>query len=469
MTLADRAEAAEPLWRQIEQQLGPEAPSPERDEILGHVAAMRAMSAVMRGDVPQAIELAQRADGLLPAGNVIPRNTICYTLASAHYAHGDLPAAEQQLAEVLRLGRAADNVWLVVRALCDLADMKIIRGQLRSAADICRDALRQVEERGELEFGTQGYVLVKLGEVLTARNDLAGARARVAEGVDLMQGWGRSFEMVSGCTTLASILLAQDDVGAARQALQRAEEIAARHPHYAKLNSLVRGCRVGLWLAQAGPEPAAQQALQVRLGEHGAPPIFREREQIVLARVHVAGQSWDPALSLLAPLADAAEAGGRFGRLVEILVLQALAWQGQGQAARAVAALARALAFGGPEGIVRPFVDGGPAMVPLLQQAAARGVTARYVNELLAAFGTGDSMSASPPSSPKTSALVEPLSGRERQVLQLMGEGRSHREIAAALVVTINTVKKHAANIYGKLGVHSRTQAVVRAQELGLL
>jgi LuxR family maltose regulon positive regulatory protein len=106
-------------------------------------------------------------------------------------------------------------------------------------------------------------------------------------------------------------------------------------------------------------------------------------------------------------------------------------------------------------------------MVALLRQAAARGLTPQYVRELLEALGEGETVAA--PWPPSASPLIEPLTPRELEVLHLLGEGCSNREIAEALVITLNGVKKHTSNIYGKLGVHSRTQAVVRAQELGLL
>jgi LuxR family maltose regulon positive regulatory protein len=132
-------------------------------------------------------------------------------------------------------------------------------------------------------------------------------------------------------------------------------------------------------------------------------------------------------------------------------------------------ALKKALTIGEPEGYVRVFVDLGTSMTRLLQQATARGIASDYVSQLLAVFGTEETESAAVPASPGAASLVELLTERELEVLRLIGEGHSNQDIATALVITINTVKKHASSIYGKLGVHSRTQAVVRAQELGLL
>jgi LuxR family maltose regulon positive regulatory protein len=467
LTFAGKPEAAEPLLQQIEQQISLDD-LPENDELLGNVAAMRAMLAVMGGDMPRAIELAHRADALLPADNLIPRNTIPFILASTYYAEGELVQASQALTEELKMGRAADNLWTVARSLCDLADLRIIEGQLQKATDLCQAALQQAEERGARQFGTVGYVLVKLGELLHERYDLTAARDHVLEGVNLMQGWQQPFEMVSGYTALTAILQAQNDAAGALEALQKAEQIRSQHPSYYKLNSMVNACRIRLCLAQGDPKDAARQAMETQLGKAQA-LIFREREQMILARVRIAQEKWDEALPFLAQLAKAAETGGRFGRLIEMLALQAVALQLQGDTAQALIALEKALTIGELEGYVRAFVDLGAPMAKLLQQAAAHGIAPDYASKLLVAFETEEIESTSAPAIPDTPSLVEPLTDRELEVLQLIGEGYSNRAIAQALVVTLNTVKKHASGIYSKLGVRSRTQAVARAQELGLL
>jgi LuxR family maltose regulon positive regulatory protein len=122
-----------------------------------------------------------------------------------------------------------------------------------------------------------------------------------------------------------------------------------------------------------------------------------------------------------------------------------------------------------PEGVVRVFLDSGPQMGELLQQAAARGIAVEYVNKLLAAFFAEEEQSRPASWSIPTSTLAEPLSERELEVLRLIAAGLSNREIAEELVVAVSTVKTHIRNIYGKLDVSSRTQALVKARELKLI
>jgi len=154
------------------------------------------------------------------------------------------------------------------------------------------------------------------------------------------------------------------------------------------------------------------------------------------------------------------EAAGAMSYVIETLVLQALALQAQGKDDQALTVLERALSFAEPEGYLRTFIDEGAPMAALLRTAASRGIALDYVSKLLAAFGK-----VAFPSAP----LVEPLSERELEVLRLLAAGLSNREIAAELFLAIGTVKKYTSNIYGKLNVHKRTQAVARARELGLL
>jgi len=194
----------------------------------------------------------------------------------------------------------------------------------------------------------------------------------------------------------------------------------------------------------------------------------------------------DEAERLLARLAAAAESGGRYGRLIEILVLQALALSkaadrvhAQDKTARALAALGKALALAEPEGYVRMFVCEGKPMAELLRLSQRRGLWSEgrlgaYVERLLALLvqerAPQRPSTVQPSPAPAGSPLlVEPLSEREQQVLGLVADGLSNQEIADTLILAIGTVKAHVHNIYGKLDVGGRTQAIARARELGLL
>jgi LuxR family transcriptional regulator, maltose regulon positive regulatory protein len=146
-----------------------------------------------------------------------------------------------------------------------------------------------------------------------------------------------------------------------------------------------------------------------------------------------------------------------------------LAHQARNHRAAALDVLARALAFGEPEGFVRTFVDAGEPMARLLYAAIERDIAPHYAGRLLTHFRDLDRPDDAGVTALQAEALIEPLSEREIEVLALIAGGLTNAEIAHRLVITLSTVKGHTSNIYGKLGVSSRTQAVAKARALGLL
>jgi ATP/maltotriose-dependent transcriptional regulator MalT len=193
-------------------------------------------------------------------------------------------------------------------------------------------------------------------------------------------------------------------------------------------------------------------------------------DKLTSARLLLAQGRPDEALGLLEELREAAEEAGRTDDLIEILALQALALWAKNNKERAVGTLTQALALAEPEGYVRTFVDEGAAMGDLLsatvgarQRSGASRVSTEYLAKLLAALPDEKATAKA------DERLPEPLSGRELEVLALMAAGESNGEIAARLFISTTTVKTHINNLYRKLGTSSRTRAVARARELGLI
>jgi LuxR family maltose regulon positive regulatory protein len=190
----------------------------------------------------------------------------------------------------------------------------------------------------------------------------------------------------------------------------------------------------------------------------------REFEYLTLARLLIAQQQVHEAIALIARLLEAADSDGRTGNTIEILTIKALAHEAQGDVPTALDSLKHALTLAEPEGYVRVFVDEGPPMKRLLSEAAHQEIMPDYVGKLLATFDVdaGEVRSSAQP-------LIEPLSDRELEVLRLIADGLSNREIGKRLYLALDTVKGHNRRIYAKLGVQRRTEAVACARELGLL
>jgi LuxR family maltose regulon positive regulatory protein len=216
-----------------------------------------------------------------------------------------------------------------------------------------------------------------------------------------------------------------------------------------------------LWLAQGDLAAAEKWATGIEPTTHDDLDPALEFEHMTVARIWIAQGRLDEARQLLARLFSAAETAGRMGRVIEICLIQAVLASMQADNAQAIEKLTYALALAEPEGFVRTFVDEGAPMETLLREARRRGIAQEYVGKLLAAFDSAPSAS----SRPRIGDEVEPLSVRELEVLRLIADGASNREIAQSLIVTIGTVKRHLNNIFTKLDAHSRTQAVATARK----
>jgi LuxR family maltose regulon positive regulatory protein len=199
--------------------------------------------------------------------------------------------------------------------------------------------------------------------------------------------------------------------------------------------------------------------------------FVREVEYLVLARILILRGELEEAVNLVDRLIERAQAGGRITRQIEMHLVQALAVKELGDTDKTMTILSKGLSLAESRGHIRLFVNEGPPMARLLYEALSREIAPDHVRQLLAAFPN-----AEPPeqiertrAQAPTPDLVEPLSERELEVLALIAQGLTNREIASRLFLSLNTVKAHTRNIYGKLGVHSRTQAVAKAKALGVL
>jgi LuxR family maltose regulon positive regulatory protein len=187
------------------------------------------------------------------------------------------------------------------------------------------------------------------------------------------------------------------------------------------------------------------------------------------ARVRLAQGDTSAALAVLAPFRQQMEAKGWEDERLKAIVLQAVALHAQGEKDQAVHWLGDALALAEPGGFIRTFVDEGAPMARLLPEASAHGIRPDYVDKLLAAFEAEGRTSQGKADLPPIQPLIEPLSRRELEVLQLIAQGLSNREIGERLFLALSTVKGHSRIIFDKLQVQRRTEAVARARELGLL
>jgi LuxR family maltose regulon positive regulatory protein len=477
-----RLDDVEPLVQEIERAVGvsgrgrDEALRPSADGslgrvLLGGVAATRSWRAYLKGEPHDATALARRALTLLPEKDLELRTFAAFRLAEAYRTADDLEAASTAFAETAELGRAAGHDYLVLKAMSRQAKLQMVQGRLRKADHVLRHALRFADERGGDSLPATGEVKVVVGELLYEWDELEAAARRLKEGIRLSERMGQLDTLVDGYVALSQLEMAQGNSESALESAREANSLAQRSGageaivEAAAWNARVHLTRNDLTAAVRELERTA-----------GAPAVsvsmVRETAQIARARLTVARGELDEALRLLEELRQSTEAAGRTGKLIEILTLQALALWERSKREQAVGTLTRALALAEPNGYVRTFVDEGAAMGELLSatlEARQRGhpdatrIPARYLAKLLAILAQE---SAAPAVGER---LSEPLSEREVEVLALVAAGKSNVEIASSLFVSLSTVKTHINNLYRKLGVRSRTQAIARARGLELI
>jgi LuxR family maltose regulon positive regulatory protein len=341
------------------------------------------------------------------------------------------------------------------------------QGQLQRTIAICQQQLQLAQETGMSQTVVVGWLLAIWGEALAELNDLDRAIHQAMKGVELTERGKDAMVIGWSNLCLTRVLFSRGDMAGAEKIIQKMENIVRKHDVPPFITNPMAAWQARIWLAQDKLTAASQWVQERGLDAEGGPTLLHEMEYMVLARILVAQGRLDETARLLQRLLETAETGGHTSRAIELLILQALAFQVGGDTAQAMTPLERALTLAEPGGYIRIFVDEGVPMAQLLLKAAARGIMPDYTGKLLAAFEAEEQESEgiSPPSQP----LVEPLSQRELEVLQLVAQGLSNREISERLFLALDTVKGHNRRIYAKLGVKNRTQAVNKARSLNIL
>jgi LuxR family maltose regulon positive regulatory protein len=462
-----------------EPSLGP----PQGDSVLANVPAgiafLRASLARLRGDAALAAGYNRQALARLGEDDWFMRSFVHWSQAVTDWLDGRLGPAERGLAEVLAERRAVGALFagfLPMRVWYDLGEVQRAQGNLDAALATYRQALDTFGESSQPAL--TGPAHVGLAQVLYERNELTAALDHATRGVTLCRQLAFTSALATGLAIVGRIRHAQGDAAGALEAMGEAGQ-AGLSPQVITLFNPVPSQRARLLLAQGDTAAAARWTQQRDLRPDDEPGYPQERDYLVLARVLLAQDRPGQALTLLDQLLAPAATGGRIGSVIEIRALQALAHQASRDEPAAMAALVEALTLSCPQGHVRVFADEGPPMGALLgqlvaahraKQAPARPIPLSCLARLVQAFdGNLNAAAALRPELGTVPGLIEPLTGRELEVLRLLAAGKSNQRIAHDLFVALDTVKKHVTHVLGKLGAANRTEAVARARDLGLI
>jgi LuxR family maltose regulon positive regulatory protein len=370
------------------------------------------------------------------------------------------------------LSREAGFLSLALVALGSQGVLCERQGELGQAAEIYHQALA-LGAAGEAQSGSPipatGKAHVFLARVLYEWDQLEAALEQALAGLDCCQRWGHLGHLFDGYLQLIQIhharqapVEAQTALAAAKLLLSQATAPSRQTiPNHklVQMTSQLSALELSLALRQGQVEPVKQWA-QAR-------PPDRPEFQLIWPRLWLSEGRFAQAARRLSLLRTEAETNRQSSRLLKILILEAAALQGQGETVPARLALAQALRLGEAGGYLRSFVDEGPPILDLLGQVLRAVPDSAYTARLLAALQT--SRSGQTPTSALSGPLLEPLSERELETLRLVALNLSNQEIAAQLVVSLNTVKTHLKRLYAKLNARNRLEAIERGRELGLL
>ena len=431
------------------------APDEKTRDLIGHIAAIRATLAVIQQDVETIIAQSRRALEYLHPDNLTVRTATSWALGNAYQLRGDRAAASQAYSEAIAISEAIGHSIITIMATTGLGNVQEAENQLHLAAQTYR---RVLQLAGDPPLPVACEAHLALARISYEWDDMDAAQKHGQHGVQLARQIENTDRFVACEVFLARLKLAQGDVAGAASILAEAGQSVRQHNFVHRMPD-VAGAQVLTLLRQGNLEAAAHLAQTHQL------PISQ-------ARVNLARGDPSTALAVLEPLRRQADAKGWADERLKVMVLQAVAHHAHGENNKAVHLLGDALALAEPGGFIRTFVDEGIPMARLLSKAAAHGVMPDYAARLLVVLEAEAQMSEDKsylPSAPTAQSITEPLSQRELEVLQLIALGLSNREISERLFLALITVKGHNRNIFRKLRVRRRTEAVARAREFGLL
>jgi LuxR family maltose regulon positive regulatory protein len=430
--------------------------------LLGKLLTLQSVMAMGRQDHEQVIALAQRALEMLGEHEPRWRIIALWELAEAQERTRPIEQAIQSLRRSRADLRSQGNYLFAPAIDAFLASALNNHGQRREAIAICEQRLASPSGAGVPPV-LNGMVITHLAQFLWEGNALEQAEGYARQAVAAAEQLGSPDLTVFALGCMALITYGRGQPDQAMALLQRAEAMAALETF--SDSSWMRACKANLHLQRGEIDAVARWVEAENLHPDDEPTFLRSDALLMLARFLIVQQRFAEARGLLERLEHFVQTYGLRRYEISVHLLQALAAQVNGELGAARDYALQSLKIGVPEGYLRPFIDEDPRIRPVL--AALRYMAPAFIDQVLALPSAEPAAIEQP--MPRQQVLVEPLTEREQEILRLIGAGLSNAEIAQRLVIATGTVKRHLNNVYGKLGVESRTQAIARGRELGLI
>ncbi|MBN1262376.1 MAG: LuxR family transcriptional regulator [Anaerolineae bacterium] len=438
---------------------------PDHDSLLGHVASIQAYRAVEVLDIGRAIDLANRAEALLPEKARVGRSINAFTLGNAYRFGNDLERAIEAYKRAVAFGKAADVRHILAPTTSALGRLHVRRGELHLAEQLYRDTLERLSGPGGRLPPIAAGVCGHLGDLYYEWNDLETALSYLRQGQTLSRYWMNASIGIALGVSLAKVLRVLGEVGEADAIVQEAAAQVRDHSVGLRVANLLTAHQGYVCVFRQDREAATRWIFDNALSVQDDLSYVTYETYVALMRVLILLRRYGEADMLARRLLSMVERSGCAGNALELRVIQAVMFQEQGLQDEALAVLSRTFPLARSEQYIRTFLDHGASILQPLIKLVAQGISLDYIELLVSAFRldvSSDALFQAP-----DSALTEPLTERELEVLRLMTAGLNNTEIAQTLFVALSTVKKHINHIFSKLNVQDRTQAVIRARELG--
>lgn len=429
--------------------------------IAGHVALIRSQICGLRNDHARTTPFVQQALELLPVEDAMGRIMAYSQLGIGLRQQGEFDAAETALERAVALAESQPSNQVTIFARYHLAALRVWRGQLERAAQ----DFRHIIQSAQAEKVASSVICLPyqaLSRIACEQNRLDEALDMTRQGLALAEQWGHGEFILTGYIDLAEVLLAQDDTPGALDAMTQAKHLSGDMIWPSWLEALDIKMQWSAGNLAAVTAWAREFEAQQAMPELNLPNVAI---YMMLARAWMSEGRWPEARDLLRRVWDVVGATETMKRKLETLILLALTYAGNQHSQKAGETLEEALALAEPEGYVRVFLDEGPGIVPLLQAIPLHSPWRGYARHLLAEYARTDAVKY--PTQPGD--LIEPLSARELEILHLLETSMDIQQIAAHLFVAASTVRTHVRNLYAKLGVGRRMEAIQRGKELKLI
>ena len=449
--------------------------TPSNEQVSGRLSAVKSILLVFQRKITEAIELARHSLEQLPEDDLFFRQIAAWNLSALLFIRGDSEGGAKMLEEVARVSLASNNLLVAIVALCRLGSYQMQQGNLNKAKELFEQALHIRPDDQTQPLPATCEAMLGLGKVSWERFELETASTYLLSGIELSKRW-REITDIDSYVILANIKQSLGDEYGALHMIKKAQRLAIHTVTTDTDNKYVDSQEAFLflrqgnlqaverWVTARGLEEILLEKDLVETGNLGGDVLLRY-ELIVYARYLIAKKRFDEALNLLKKLLPSMKRLGHQSKIFEIQILISIGLQAQGKIDEAVSSINSVLASAEQEEFRRIFLDEGVLLSDLINESISRGFESQFAKQLLDSF-TGKREGSQ---LEKGIDLIEPLSEREIEVLRLLKSELSAPEIADRLHITVSTVRTHIKNIYSKLGVHSRFEAVSKARGLYLI